>query len=75
MAYQAWVTNAQTVLRQRRERAQQERAGQLPTGELPWGPGWGAAGLPDTDQSLFPGGGPSQEVEPVEALEDEVAGT
>ncbi|XP_020029137.2 piezo-type mechanosensitive ion channel component 1 isoform X2 [Castor canadensis] len=51
MAYQAWVTNAQTVLRQRRERAQQERAGQLPTG-----------------------GGPSQEVEPVEALEDEVAG-
>lgn len=37
MAYQAWVTNAQTVLRQRREQAQQERAhqeGQLPAGEL-----------------------------------------
>uniref|UniRef100_A0A8C6REC7 Piezo-type mechanosensitive ion channel component 1 n=1 Tax=Nannospalax galili TaxID=1026970 RepID=A0A8C6REC7_NANGA len=29
MAYQAWVTNAQTVLRQRQERAQQERAQQL----------------------------------------------
>lgn len=35
MAYQAWVTNAQTVLRrQQQERAQQEQAGQLPTGEL-----------------------------------------
>lgn len=34
MAYQAWVTNAQTVLRQRRERARQERAEQLASGEL-----------------------------------------
>uniref|UniRef100_UPI0039658D04 Piezo-type mechanosensitive ion channel component 1 n=1 Tax=Mus musculus TaxID=10090 RepID=UPI0039658D04 len=32
MAYQAWVTNAQTVLRQRRERARQERAEQLASG-------------------------------------------
>uniref|UniRef100_A0A8C6W8Y4 Piezo-type mechanosensitive ion channel component 1 n=1 Tax=Nannospalax galili TaxID=1026970 RepID=A0A8C6W8Y4_NANGA len=32
MAYQAWVTNAQTVLRQRQERAQQERAQQAPSG-------------------------------------------
>ncbi|XP_046539730.1 piezo-type mechanosensitive ion channel component 1 isoform X1 [Equus quagga] len=36
MAYQAWVTNAQTVLRrQQQERAQQEQAGQLPTGGGP----------------------------------------
>ncbi|XP_054553591.1 piezo-type mechanosensitive ion channel component 1 [Talpa occidentalis] len=36
MAYQAWVTNAQTVLRQRREeQARQEQAGQLPTGGGP----------------------------------------
>lgn len=34
MAYQAWVTNAQTVLRQRREQARQEQAGQLSSGEL-----------------------------------------
>lgn len=34
MAYQAWVTNAQTVLRQRRERARQDRAEQLASGEL-----------------------------------------
>ncbi|XP_008564099.1 PREDICTED: piezo-type mechanosensitive ion channel component 1 [Galeopterus variegatus] len=35
IAYQAWVTNAQTVLRQRQqERAQQEQAGQMPTSEL-----------------------------------------
>lgn len=35
MAYQAWVTNAQTVLRrQQQEQARQEQAGQLPTGEL-----------------------------------------
>ncbi|XP_017714763.1 PREDICTED: piezo-type mechanosensitive ion channel component 1 [Rhinopithecus bieti] len=33
MAYQAWVTNAQTVLRrQQQEQARQEHAGQLPTG-------------------------------------------
>ncbi|XP_028736679.1 piezo-type mechanosensitive ion channel component 1 isoform X1 [Peromyscus leucopus] len=32
MAYQAWVTNAQTVLRQRREQARQEQAGQLSSG-------------------------------------------
>ncbi|XP_029388286.1 piezo-type mechanosensitive ion channel component 1 isoform X3 [Mus pahari] len=32
MAYQAWVTNAQTVLRQRRERERQERAEQLASG-------------------------------------------
>nr|XP_045017795.1 piezo-type mechanosensitive ion channel component 1 isoform X2 [Jaculus jaculus] len=51
MAYQAWVTNAQAVLRQRRERAQQEQAGQVPLGD-----------------------GSSQEVEPTETLEDEVAG-
>ncbi|KFO31859.1 Protein PIEZO1 [Fukomys damarensis] len=39
MAYQAWVTDAQMVLRQRREqaqaRAQQEQARQLPTGGGP----------------------------------------
>lgn len=34
MAYQAWVTNAQTVLRQRREQARQEQAGQMASGEL-----------------------------------------
>lgn len=34
MAYQAWVTNAQTVLRQRREQARQDRAEQLASGEL-----------------------------------------
>lgn len=34
MAYQAWVTNAQTVLRQRREQARREQAGQLTSGEL-----------------------------------------
>uniref|UniRef100_A0A2R9AZF7 Piezo type mechanosensitive ion channel component 1 (Er blood group) n=1 Tax=Pan paniscus TaxID=9597 RepID=A0A2R9AZF7_PANPA len=37
LAYQAWVTNAQTVLRrqqQEQEQARQEQAGQLPTGEL-----------------------------------------
>ncbi|XP_034378846.1 piezo-type mechanosensitive ion channel component 1 isoform X2 [Arvicanthis niloticus] len=32
MAYQAWVTNAQTVLRQRREQARQDRAEQLASG-------------------------------------------
>ncbi|KAG3256695.1 piezo type mechanosensitive ion channel component 1, transcript variant X2 [Ictidomys tridecemlineatus] len=53
MAYQAWVTNAQTVLRQRREQAQREQAHQ--EGQLPAG----------GDPSLG---------EPVEALEDEVAG-
>ena len=44
MAYQAWVTNAQTVLRQQR----QEQAGQLPTGEsgCGWdGRMWGRKGL------------------------------
>ncbi|XP_032012098.1 piezo-type mechanosensitive ion channel component 1 isoform X1 [Hylobates moloch] len=38
MAYQAWVTNAQTVLRRRQqeqEQARQEQAGQLPTGGGP----------------------------------------
>ncbi|XP_011751602.2 piezo-type mechanosensitive ion channel component 1 isoform X2 [Macaca nemestrina] len=36
MAYQAWVTNAQTVLRrQQQEQARQEQAGQLPTGGGP----------------------------------------
>uniref|UniRef100_A0A2I3SJ23 Piezo type mechanosensitive ion channel component 1 n=1 Tax=Pan troglodytes TaxID=9598 RepID=A0A2I3SJ23_PANTR len=37
LAYQAWVINAQTVLRRRQqeqEQARQEQAGQLPTGEL-----------------------------------------
>lgn len=34
MAYQAWVTNAQTVLRQRREQARQERTEQQASGEL-----------------------------------------
>lgn len=37
MAYQAWVTNAQTVLHQQR----QEQAGPLPTGESG---GWRVAG-------------------------------
>lgn len=33
MAYQAWVTNAQTVLRQQQqEQERQEQTGQLPTG-------------------------------------------
>ncbi|XP_072587457.1 piezo-type mechanosensitive ion channel component 1 isoform X4 [Vulpes vulpes] len=47
MAYQAWVTNAQTVLRQQREeQARQDRTGQLPTGG---GPGQEAepADVPD----------------------------
>ncbi|PNJ12530.1 PIEZO1 isoform 2 [Pongo abelii] len=38
LAYQAWVTNAQTVLRRRQqeqEQARQEQAGQLPTGGGP----------------------------------------
>lgn len=42
MAYQAWVTNAQTVLRQQREeQARQDQTGQLPTGEsgCMWGGG------------------------------------
>ncbi|XP_047383730.1 piezo-type mechanosensitive ion channel component 1 isoform X2 [Sciurus carolinensis] len=53
MAYQAWVTNAQTVLRQRREQVQQERAHQ--DGQLP-------------------AGGDLSQGEPVQALDDEVAG-
>lgn len=43
MAYQAWVTNAQTVLRQRREQARQEQAGQLTSGELCLGDSSGGA--------------------------------
>lgn len=52
MAYQAWVTNAQTVLRQRREQARQEQAGQLTSGELCLGIlQWGSCrvGLPGAD--------------------------
>ncbi|XP_006888832.1 PREDICTED: piezo-type mechanosensitive ion channel component 1 [Elephantulus edwardii] len=51
MAYQAWVTNAQTVLRRRRQEQAQMQAGQA-----------------------LEGGGPSEELEPAEGLEDEVAG-
>lgn len=48
MAYQAWMTNAQTVLRQQQE----ERAGQSPAGEsCPCGLGVGV-GLPSADQHL-----------------------
>ncbi|KAM6223829.1 piezo-type mechanosensitive ion channel component 1 [Rhynchocyon petersi] len=51
MAYQAWVTNAQTVLRRRRQEQAEMQAGQAPVV-----------------------GGPSQEEEPTESLEDEAAG-
>uniref|UniRef100_H0XWC8 Piezo type mechanosensitive ion channel component 1 (Er blood group) n=1 Tax=Otolemur garnettii TaxID=30611 RepID=H0XWC8_OTOGA len=52
MAYQAWVTNAQTVLRQRQR---QDQAGQLPTGELGgWVLWW--------DQEVEPVEGPEEEV-------------
>lgn len=46
MAYHAWVTNAQTVLRQQREdQARQEGTEQLPTGALAaCGVGAGARG-------------------------------
>ncbi|XP_023560947.1 piezo-type mechanosensitive ion channel component 1 isoform X3 [Octodon degus] len=57
MAYQAWVTNAQMVLRQRRE---QERAR--------------VQAQPDGTGQLPLGGGLSQEAEPGEAVESEVAG-
>ncbi|XP_058384443.1 piezo-type mechanosensitive ion channel component 1 isoform X4 [Diceros bicornis minor] len=50
MAYQAWVTNAQTVLRrQREERAQQEQGGQLPLGG---GPGQEAEPVEDPEDEV-----------------------
>lgn len=65
MAYQAWVTNAQTVLQQRQEQEQEqelEQAGQLPTGELAMGV-WRGCGVLVL-RFVVPTGRPSQEEEP-----------
>lgn len=60
MAYQAWVTNAQSVLRRRRQEQVREQAQQLPVGESGWVQvrvrvrGGGAAGMPGADQHPMP---------------------
>ncbi|XP_077918825.1 piezo-type mechanosensitive ion channel component 1 isoform X6 [Halichoerus grypus] len=55
MAYHAWVTNAQTVLRQQREdQARQEGTEQLPTGG---GPGQGAESADGPDEAVAAGPG------------------
>lgn len=58
MAYQAWVTNAQSVLRQRRQEQVREQAQQQSVGESGQVRvrvrGGGAAGMPGADQHPMP---------------------